>query len=55
MIRRLKNLWYLSGLDIASDVYRQIKLSVPHETERPKRRLATIIEDKPDLFKEEPI
>ena len=55
MIKRIQNLWYLSGLDIASDSFRQIKLSVPHKMGPPKRKLASIIEDKPDNFKEEPV
>lgn len=52
MLKRLKNIWYLSGLEIASDTYRQIKLSIPRGTERPKKRLATILEEQPDMFKD---
>lgn len=51
IFKRLKNLWYLSGLDIASDSYRKVTLEVPKDMDIPKRKLATIIEmDEIDMF-----
>lgn len=44
MIKRLKTLWALSGMEISSDVYKQVTLEIPSKDQKKHRRLATIIE-----------
>lgn len=42
-IKRLKTLWHLSGMEIASDAFRKVTLEIPRTDKTPHKKLATIV------------
>lgn len=54
VLKKIKNLWRLAGMEQAANAYNEVSLRVPADQPKPERKLATIVDlEEVDMFPKE--